>query len=281
MAITTFIPSIWSARLLQHLDNAHVATNFVNRDYEGEIKAQGDRVKINSIGDITIGDYTKNNNLSDPEQLTTTDQTLIVDQAKSFNFQIDDVDKVQAKGGLVDVAMQRAAYGLTEVSDKFLFGTIAKGADAKNIIGDTSTPIALTQDNTYEHIVKLKTILDKGNVPADGRKLAVPPELHALLLLDNRFTGTGGSQAEATLGTGFIGKVAGFDVYMSNNLPVTDNKYSIIAAHQLATTFAEQIVSVEAYRMEKRFADAVKGLHVYGAKNTTPKAVAKLIATFA
>lgn len=67
MAITTFIPTIWSARLLAHLDNSHVATSFVNRNYEGEITAQGDRVKINSIGDITIGDYTKNTDMADPE----------------------------------------------------------------------------------------------------------------------------------------------------------------------------------------------------------------------
>ena len=29
---------------------------------------------------------------------------------------------------------------------------------------------------------------------------------------------------------------------------------------------AEQIVKVEGYRPKKRFADAIKGLHVYGAK---------------
>ncbi len=282
MAITSFIPTLWSARLLAHLDNSHVATSFVNRNYEGEIKAQGDRVKINSIGAITIGDYTKNTDMNDPEVLSTVDQTLVIDQAKSFNFQVDDIDKVQAKGSLVDVAMQRAGYGLTDVSDKFIFKTIADAVTAGNTLGNTTTPIALTKDNVYEYIVKLKEIMDKANVPTEGRKLAVPPEMHALLLLDDRFVKTGGTQAEATLGNGYVGKVAGFNIYMTNNLPVaTGGKYSIVAAHDMATTYAEQIVSTEAYRMEKRFADGVKGLHVYGAKNTTPDAVTKIIATFA
>ena len=43
-----------------------------------------------------------------------------------------------------------------------------------------------------------------------------------------------------------------------------------------AEGYAEQIVSTEAYRMEKRFADAVKGLHVYGAKVTDGKAISVL-----
>lgn len=282
MAITTFIPTIWSARLLAHLDNSHVATSFVNRNYEGEITAQGDRVKINSIGDITIGDYTKNTDMADPEVLSTADQTLIIDQSKSFNFQVDDVDKVQAKGSVVDVAMQRAGFALSDVADKFIFKTIGTAVTTANTIGTTAAPIALTKDNAYEQIVKIKVIMDKNNVPTEGRKLAVPPEFHALLLLDNRFVGTGGMKAEDILGNGFVGKAAGFVIFVSNNLPVaTGGKYDIIAAHDMATTYAEQIVSTEAYRMEKRFADGVKGLHVYGSKNTMPNAIAKLVGTFA
>ena len=59
MAITTFIPELWSARLLYALDNAHVATNLVNRNYEGVIANQGDTVHINSIGAVTVKDYTR------------------------------------------------------------------------------------------------------------------------------------------------------------------------------------------------------------------------------
>ena len=54
MAVTTFIPELWSARLLYALDKAHVATNLVNREYQGIIANQGDTVHINSIGAITV-----------------------------------------------------------------------------------------------------------------------------------------------------------------------------------------------------------------------------------
>lgn len=285
MSIATFIPTIWSARLLANLDNNHVATNFVNRDYEGEIKQKGDKVKINSVGEITIGDYT-GAKIGDPETLTTSDQELEINQGKFFNFSVDDVDKVQAAGPLMDKAMQRAAFGLSDVNDKFIFTTIETGATALS-----STAIALTASNVYETLVSIRTLMDKNNVPMTGRKVAVPPEAYALLLLDDRFVKTGGTNAETTLKNGLVGEVAGFQVFESNNLPFKAGTGSgdsaklaettIIAGHDMGGTYAEQIVQTEAYRPEQFFADAVKGLQVYGAKVTMPKCYVKVQATFA
>ena len=38
-----------------------------------------------------------------------------------------------------------------------------------------------------------------------------------------------------------------------------------------AIAFAEQLSEIDAYRPEKRFADAVKGLHLYGAAVIYPE----------
>lgn len=276
MAITTFIPELWSARLMYALDKSHVAANLVNRDYEGTIRQQGDTVHINTIGAVTVNNYTRNTDIEDPEVLTTTDQTLEISQAKYFNFQIDDVDAAQAAGNIMDTAMGRAAYALNDVSDSYLLGLIAAGADSGNILG-SSTAVSLTADNVYNNIVDLRTVLDKANVPNNGRYIVVPPEVYGLLLKDDRFVkATDGGTANNTLLNGNVGSVAGFTVYMSNNVPFSTDTWSIPASVASSTTYAEQIVSTEAYRMEKRFADAVKGLHVYGAKVTDGKAIAVL-----
>lgn len=286
MAVTTFIPELWSARLLYALEKAHVATNLVNRNYEGEISNHGDTVHINTIGAITVKSYTKNTDIDAPETLTTTDQTLVIDQAKYFNFQVDDVDKVQAAGELVDTAMGRAAYALADVSDAYLLGVIAAGAAAGNTIGSAAAPVALTGSNVYENIVKLKTKLDKANVPNTGRTIVVPPDVHSLLLLDDRFAKSTATAGQEALINGLVGRIAGFDVYMSNNVKTgtgtdTDKTpyFEITAQITDATTYAEQIIKTEAYRMESRFADAVKGLHVYGAKVTDGTKIAKLLAS--
>ena len=244
-------------------------------------------MKINQVGAITIKDYTKNTDIADPEALTVSDQTLTISQAKYFNFQVDDVDAVQARASLMDGAMGRAAYGLAEVADKYLFSTLAAAAPAGNTLGSASAPVALTAENVYQKLVELKLLLDKKNLPAQGRCVAVPPEVHGLMLMDQRFVGTGGSQAEAALQGGFIGRAAGFDIYLSNNLPTgvgTDTAKTpytkIIATHPMGASYAEQILKTEAYRMESRFADGVKGLHVYGAKVLQPDAVGVLIGSF-
>lgn len=288
MATTTFIPELWSARLLYALDKAHVATNLVNREYQGIIANQGDTVHINSIGAITVKDYTKNADIADPDALTTTEQTLVIDQCKYFNFQVDDVDNVQAAGDLIDTAMGRAAYSLADVADAYLLKTIAAGAASGNTVGADSGPIALTAANVYENIVKLRTKLDKANVPNTGRTIVVPPEVYALLLMDDRFAKSDAAAGQSALLNGEVGRVAGFTVYMSNNVRTgtgTDTGktpyFEITAQVSTATTYAEQIIKTEAYRLEKRFADAVKGLHVYGAKVTDGSQIAKLIASVA
>ena len=286
MAVTTFIPELWSARLLYALEKSHVATNLVNRNYEGVIANQGDTVHINSIGAITVKDYTKNTDIAAPDALTTTDQTLVIDQCKYFNFQVDDVDKVQAAGDLIDTAMGRAADALADTSDAFLLKTIAAGAATGNTVGSAGAPVALTKDNVYENIVKLRTKLDKASVPNTGRTLVVPPEVYALLLMDDRFAKSGATSGQDALLNGQVGRVAGFTVFMSNNVKTgtgTDNGHTpyfeITAQVETATTYAEQIIKTEGYRMESRFADGVKGLHVYGAKVTDGNQIAKIIAS--
>jgi hypothetical protein len=52
----------------------------------------------------------------------------------------------------------------------------------------------------------------------------------------------------------------------------------VLAGTNAAGSFAEQLVELEAYRLEKNFSDAVKGLHVYGAKVVQPSALAVLTA---
>lgn len=267
MAVTSFIPKLWSARLLAHLDKAHVVANLVNRDYEGEIKAYGDTVKINQVGAITVNDYSKTD-IEDPQELTTSEKTLVINKQKYFNFQIDDVDAAQVRTSLMDEAMQRAAYALADETEKILLTEMDTEATSK--LTPTKT---LDKTNIYEELIKVKVKLDEKNVPTIGRFLIIPPDVHGLLLAGDLIVGTGGAMAESITKNGFVGTILGFDVYLSNNMGSLTNGTGAIAGVKMACTFAEQIVQTEAYRMEKRFADAVKGLNVFGCKVIYPDAL--------
>ena len=280
MSVAKFIPTIWSARLLAHLDKAHVYGKLVNRDYEGEIKNYGDTVKINQIGDVSIKDYTKGQDIDDPDELTGDDTELKIDQAKYFNFAVDDVDNAQTNPKLMDEAMQRAAYGMNDVTDGYIAGLMAVGAiNGAEALGSDTTPLVPTKDTAYDMLVDLSTDLTGKSVPTQGRFVVVPAWFHGLLLKDQRFVGNGTDYNKALIEGGEVGVAAGFAVHLSNNVPNTEGaKYKIVAGTNAAATFAEQIIKTEAYRPEKRFSDAVKGLHVYGAKVTQGKALSVLTA---
>lgn len=279
MAITNFIPTLWSARLLAHLDKAHVYGALVNRDYEGEIRNYGDTVKINQIGDITIKTYTPNTDMAAPETLDGDLLTLNIDQAKYYNFQIDDVNNAQTNPKLMDKAMQRAAYGMNDVTDAFIAGLMAAGAENHSSanLGNDTTPLVPTANTFYEMLVDLGTDLDKKNVPKEGRFVVIPAFCNGLLLKDARFVSFGTAQNVQNLQNGLIARGAGFNIHMSNNVPnTTGTKYKIVGGVDLGASYAEQLLETEAYRMEKRFADGVKGLHVFGGKIVIPEALSVL-----
>jgi len=286
VSIDTFIPSVWSGALLVNLHKEHVYAQpgVVNSDYDGEIANVGDTVKIHAIGAVTVSDYTKNTDISAPETLTDAELTLAIDQAKYFNFQIDDIDKRQQTPKLMTGAMAEAAYAISDASDQFVAALYTDAASA-NLIGSTGSPKTDlgTAGQPYVYLTNLKTALDVANVPKAGRFVVVPPWYEALLLQDQRFVSFGTAPNVENLRNGQIGRAAGFDVLVSNNVPSADatTKFRIIAGHPIAWSFADQISEVVAYRPERRFADALKGLHVYGAKVVRPSALAVLTANAA
>lgn len=279
MALDNFIPEIWSANILSNLDKAlvYAQPSLTNRDYEGEINGAGDTVNINSIGRVTIGDYVKNTDIADPETLTSTQLKLLIDQQKYFNFYVDDIDKAQTKPKVMPEAMKEAGYAMADTEDRFLAG-FHTGAASANLIGNDTTPISVTTPaQAYDYLVDLGVLLDEQNVPEAGRAVVIPSWFQGLIQKDPRFVANGVDLS--VLKQGQVGEAAGFMVTKSNNVPnVAGAKYKIQASHRMARSFANQIVETEAYRPQKRFGDAVKGLHVYGGKLVRPVALAVLTA---
>lgn len=270
MAVTNFVPDIWSARILQNLSRAAVSGGIVNRNYEGDVRRMGDSVKITNFVDPTIGTYTSHVDIT-VEDIDDATQSLLINQAKYFAFELDDVEKAQSVNGaaVLATATDRASYGLRNTLDTFVLSTAASGGTA---FGAADIAIS-TATAAYDHIVDLRVQLDKNDVPQEGRWVVITPDFYGKILKDSRFIAAGDEAGAAVRANGFVGVAAGMRVHVSNNLPAgaggtdTTNKVTL-AGYTDAITLAEQIVSVEAARMEKRFADMVKGLHVYGAKVT-------------
>jgi hypothetical protein len=272
----TFIPEIWSAMILESLKKelVYAQPSVVNRDYEGEITGWGDTVRIRSVSRPTISTYTKNSTLT-YETLTDAQRALVIDQAKSFSFSVDDIDKAQANGAL-EGALIEATYGLRDVADQYV-AALYSGAQSANAIGTVAVTSAAL---AYTQIRKLKTKLDEASVPSEGRYVVVPPWYHGLLLEEDKFVRVDASGTDEALRNGIVGRALGFDVMMSNNAPlVTGDDYAVMAGHPMAISYAEQINEVENLRLQTTFGTGVRGLHLYGAKLVRPDAIATVVAS--
>jgi hypothetical protein len=266
MAITNMLPQIWSARILAKLEKNLVFAQpgVVNRDYEGDIRADGDRVHIHSFNDLTIGSYTKNSTTISYEQLTDTRVTLLIEQARYFSFKVDDIDTAQMRPEIIDAASDRAAYQLAEDSDSYIAGLYSGASSASP--DNTIETSQFTATNVYQKLVDLSVLMDQVNLPSEGRFVVVPPWVKGLLLQNSTFVTA--SQPSVVL-NGQVGQIAGLNILVSNNVKTTGTSPVVshmMAGHPSALAYAEQIVNVEGLRLEGSFADAVRGLHLYGAK---------------
>ena len=101
MAISNFIPTIWSAAILENFKAAQAIIPTLNRQYEGEV-ANGNTVKITGITTPSVQDYASSRSLT-VDALSDSTQSLTIDQMKAISFKVDDVDRVQAAGSFEPV----------------------------------------------------------------------------------------------------------------------------------------------------------------------------------
>lgn len=266
MAITNFIPTVWSENLYQELDKKYIAVANCNRDFEGEIKEKGNTVRICGIGDVAVSEYTKNANMSAPLSLSDTARELKIDQAKYFNFQIDDIDRAQSSPKLMEVAMKNAASALANDADRYVFSLCSQA-------GSTISCDNTTVENIVNLIIDARTKLFTNNVADPGDiVIEVTPEIAGMILKAKVNLSTDNTDV---MEAGCIGAIGGCKIFVSNNVQIiegdTGHKHKCLARTKRAIAFAEQLSEIDAYRPELRFADAVKGLHLYGAKVVYPK----------
>lgn len=295
----TFIPEIWSTKLIEKFYDATVLAAISNTNYEGEIKNGGDKVIIRQRPSLTIRTYEANQGIT-LERPSRDVVELLIDKGKYFATIIDDVMKVQMDINVLDEWTQDAAEQLkisidTEVLAAIPAAFVAAntGATAGRIselynLGAAAAPVFVTPDyvatpganeaRITNLIVDLGSTLDEQNCPESGRFLVVPSWIAGMLLKADNFQDASrmGDDTSA-LRNGRLGTIDRFTVYRSNLLPSategTDKAWWCIAGHPNALTFASQLSEVETMRMESTFGNQLRGLQVYGFKVIDPTLV--------
>ena len=270
-----FIPEIWSARVVEKLYQTNLALAVcANTEYEGEIRQQGDTVQVRTYGRMTTQKYVRNTNIS-YEALAPTKETLTINDADMFAFTVDDLDDVQADLDPMGGYVREGAIALDEIIDTKVFSYITS-AHANNKVTSTGSAInisATATDDTHPYacLVNAAKALDLQNAPAEGRWAIVHPYFKSLLLKDTVYFIKGSALGDSVLvsarpgmttrtAPGFLGQVAGFDVYCSTNLPTTATGTYLPFGVGRPIAYANQLRKVETIRLETTFATACRGL---------------------
>lgn len=265
MSIQNFIPTIWTAAIMQELEGTLLARQLSNLQYEQEIQRYGDTLVINGLIDPTVTAYTA----ADIVYEDNDDAGLLlkIDQKFYVAFNVDDIDAAQANANIMDAQAQRTMYKLRKNADGLFFGQYAKAQ------GGTVTDATADTASILSDIGNAAVMLDNRDVPEGNRWLTVSPWVKMKLRLAGvKFQIKNGTNASN--GVEWAQEL-GFDIYVSNNLTTSGtfeapNSKCLAGSYQ-SIAYADQIVQSEALRLEKRFADGFRALHVFGMEVVKPK----------
>lgn len=286
-----FIPAVWSAKLVEKFYDATVLAAVSNTDYEGEIRNQGDTVKIRTKPSITISDYDAETNVTLTMQRPSSDIVeLLIDKGKYFNTILDDVMEIQADVDMLSMWADDASEQMKIAIDTDVLTNISTGASADNVgatagrisndinLGTTAAPLSMVARNpgtpdteVVDLITYMGQVLDEQNIPESGRWMIIPAWFASLIkrseLRDASLTGDSAGIAR----NGRLGRIDRFTLYVSNLLPTDTTtaggtSYRVYAGHSHGLTFASQLTKVETLRAESTFGTIMRGLQVYGYK---------------
>jgi len=297
-----FIPEIWSGKLIEKFYNATVLAAISNTDYEGEIKNQGDTVKIRSKPTITISDYRADASLALQRPVGATIE-LVIDQGKYFAVILDDVMEVQSDLNNMSMWADDASeqFKIT-VDTAVLLGmlnqataTTNRGATAGAIsaainLGITTAPLALVNADpasgeveVLDCLLRLGQALDEQNIPETGRWVVLPTWMSTLIKRSELRQAFVAGDGVSMLRNGRIGMIDRFTLYTSNLLPagtaggLAAGEYAVYAGHAHGLTFASQFTKTETLRAESTFGEILRGLQVYGYKVVDGRAIVQSI----
>jgi hypothetical protein len=261
MSFVNFKPTIWSKYIQKELSLSCILVAGCWRQFEGEAK-NASRVKILGVGRPTIKDY-KKEDIDSPEDVETSGVYLDIDQAKYFNFGIDDVDKAQMKPDLMKDLMGEAKDALAEHRDSHVGKQALKA-------GKIAASAAIATAKEAVKVIDAGLLhLREQNVPQSTEIYVELPWFMYYLVQDDYIERD--TNNSAMLAKGILGSYKGALVRPSNNLYNDGTDTLMMLRTKKAIAFVSAIDELEAYRPEKRFSDAIKGLNVYGAKVVRPK----------
>ncbi len=267
-----FLNNVWSAKLIDELEKESVYKGLANNNYTADAANVSTVYLGADNADVTVGTYNGNDISAAQKRSPNTDTLLSLSEKKYFNVSVDDVEQAQTKPAIMASAMRKSSIAIAQTMDDFGANKLLSAISSSNIVSGgiaDADDVSTKGDKLLGLMTELKQSLRVANIAKTTVPWAVfTPEMMKILedkLIRDDKSVFLPATAEQTLRSGFVGTLLGIDVFWSNNAPSKSNKKVAICGTRDAWTWADQVQKVETYRPERKFADAVKGLYVYGA----------------
>ena len=274
-SLNAFAPIVWTGKVFTRLraNLVHAAT--VNRDYEGEIANQGDRVEIVELDPVATSTYTKNSDITWGDSGSYTKE-LRIDQSLYYARNIDNIDIVQSKVNVVNAIADEAAYGFAKDVDTDL-------ATLYTEAGNSVSAATVSEGSVLVNIADMQYELDNANVPTEQRFFPIPPWYHRDLVL--ALTGVVGHTgvpkvfSDGLIVNGYVGTLNGFNLLLTTQVKFSSTTFYMMAYHRSAITFAAQLQNMEVVNRENRNGQGLKQFYLYGRKVVRPEAMVSCTVT--
>lgn len=280
MSFKNFIPSVWASSINRELERAHVFVEDCNRQYEGLVSEKGDSVHILGVGKPTIKSIERKNpngEIDAAEEIEDTSVILNINQIRYFNYMVGDIDKAQSENGVMDALSQETSEGLANEMDKY----IANMAIGRDVVKLAAAAQKVTKDNVLDILDDAIMKLQENDVSiASGIVVTVSPRFYKLF--KQAYIGKDTNNSEE-LKNGKIAMYGSVTIKLSNNVAKTEDGAvdNIMIRTKRAIAFVNPLTHTEAYRPEKRFADAVKGYVLFDGKVVRPKEIININVKYA
>lgn len=219
---TTF-QQFWSRRMQRKHAKEAVYRAIASFEEQTLLK-QGDTVHRPYRSAIIGQAYTRGTAVT-IQDLTNTDETLVVNTAQVFPFYIDDLDQLQSNYRFINEYADDAGIQLVNYLDG---DVLAEYVNAGSIIDDSvinpgtgvsGNGIALDLSNIQRIFSSAKARLRRKNVAKNGMFAVISPDGEQVLT--DYLAGKNSNLGDSTSLNGHIGHYYGFDLYVSNNITWT------------------------------------------------------------
>ncbi|MBA0054291.1 hypothetical protein E0L36_26600 [Streptomyces sp. AJS327] len=231
MAHAFLKPEVVTSTALGILEQELVMANLVwanpGFDFAG---AKDDTVTVRLPGKTTANEYEWRNDRSADIVLSD-----IVEDSVSVTLNKD----IYSAVALTDeeLSLDISDFGAQVLRPQVKAVATAIDTGVKNLITGASyaTTVTVNEDQFFRGVVAMRTALNKENVPQEGRVLLVGAEVEAAFLNSQMIRDVSQSGSDSALRSATLGRVAGFDVVVSNLLGPTEMYAFVPSAFILAT----------------------------------------------